>query len=206
MQSELDIFASAIHDAKNQLFFAESAAANLEFERGIDTSAIRGAIEQASNRLVRALAFYRVMRDGIGLNILPVAVSALLEDGLAACQAQVDGLGIAVDLACECDEIWPLDRDLVIDMITNATQNAARHARRQVRVSARLEDGWLTVRVEDDGPGFATLDEARIHQRGIGLYVAQRIAALHQRHGRQGEVRLRNQGSLGGAVFELCLP
>lgn len=206
MQSELDIFASAIHDAKNQLFFAESAAANLEFERGIDMSQIRGAIEQASNRLVRALAFYRVMRDGVGLSILPVPVSSLLEDGLAACQAQIDGLGIDVEVNCECHDIWPLDRDLVIDMITNATQNAARHARQRVKVSARVEDGMLVLRVEDDGKGFATLDESEIHKRGIGLYVAQRIAALHRRRDRCGEVRLRNHGSLGGAVFELCLP
>lgn len=206
MQSELDVFASAIHDAKNQLFFAETAAARIEYDHKFDMSAVRGAIEQASNRLVRALAYYRVMRDGVGLSLMPISVPTLIEDGLAACLAQIESLGIDVGVECQVDDIWPLDRDLVIDMITNATQNAGRHARGRVLVSAHVEDGLLVLRVEDDGPGFATLNEDDIHKRGIGLYVARRIAALHARHGRCGDVRLRNGGRLGGAVFELCLP
>ena len=97
---------------------------------------------------------------------------------------------------------WPLDRDLVTDMLNNAIQNAGRHAGSHVHLDARLDDGWLVLSVEDDGPGFATLPPPY----GTGLMVAERLAALHVRRGRQGSLLLRNGAGQGGARFELRLP
>lgn len=206
MRDEIDVLASAIHDAKNQLFYAETAAAEIEFRENVDLSAVRGAIDQAGNRLLRALTFYRVLTDGVSLGITPVAVCSILEDGLAVCAAQLGQFGVEVDFDCTVNEVWPLDRDLIVDLISNAAQNAARHARSRIRVAAEVCEGALLFTVEDDGPGFASLDLAEIHRHGTGLYVAQRIAYLHVRDGRHGEVRLRNHGRLDGAVFELRLP
>jgi two-component sensor histidine kinase len=69
-------------------------------------------------------------------------------------------------------------------------------------LSVTSEDEWLYLVVEDDGPGFPTLPPAF----GIGLLVADRLAALHVQHGRQGSLTLSNESSLGGARFELRLP
>ena len=75
------------------------------------------------------------------------------------------------------------------------------HARSKMLLHAWNDDTCLHFRVEDDGSGFADLAT-----RGTGLLVAERIARLHQRQGKHGSLTLSNNGTLGGAVFELCLP
>jgi glucose-6-phosphate-specific signal transduction histidine kinase len=103
---------------------------------------------------------------------------------------------------CQVIDEWLLDRDLVTDMLNNAIQNAGRYARSKVHLQATVDDGWLLIRIEDDGPGFPTLPPPY----GTGLMVAHRLAALHVRKGRTGSLHLSNDASLGGARFELRLP
>jgi len=109
---------------------------------------------------------------------------------------------IALTATCTVVDEWLLDRDLVADMLNNAIQNAGRHARSRVHLDARLDDGWLLISVEDDGAGFSPLPPTS----GTGLAVAHRLAALHARQGRQGQLTLSNGAGLGGARFELRLP
>ena len=55
MQRLLDILASGVHDAKNQLFVAESIIAAAERTHGVDLAEARYAIEAAAGRLSRTL-------------------------------------------------------------------------------------------------------------------------------------------------------
>lgn len=109
---------------------------------------------------------------------------------------------INLTVQCTVFDEWPLDRDLITDMLNNAVQNAGRYARQSVRLSATTDDGWLSLIVEDDGPGFATLPP----DCGTGLMVAERLASLHTRRERHGSLTLTNDSALGGARFELRLP
>jgi two-component system, OmpR family, osmolarity sensor histidine kinase EnvZ len=78
-------------------------------------------------------------------------------------------------------------------LITNLTSNAFRHAQ-SVSISGTHTKGWLTLAVDDDGPGippesredvfrpFVRLDEARNQDEsgtGLGLSIAQDIARSH---------------------------
>jgi two-component system, OmpR family, osmolarity sensor histidine kinase EnvZ len=78
-------------------------------------------------------------------------------------------------------------------LITNLTSNAFRHAE-SVSVNGTHTKGWLTLTVDDDGPGippesredvfrpFVRLDEARNQDEsgtGLGLSIAQDIARSH---------------------------
>jgi K+-sensing histidine kinase KdpD len=103
---------------------------------------------------------------------------------------------------CSVRDEWPLDRDLMTDVLNNAVQNAGRHARKKVRLSAWGDETTLFFRVEDDGEGYADPEGGR----STGLIVAERIASLHERKQRHGSMHLSNGGELGGAVFELRLP
>jgi signal transduction histidine kinase len=202
MQHLLDTLASGIHDAKNQLFVAESLVAASEAKHGVDLGEARYAIEAAAARLSRMLATYRLMRRGAQLAIVPAIVDDLCAEVALAQQHHLATAGIELRIDCQvCDE-WPLDRDLVGDMLNNAVQNAGRFARSTVVLSALAEDNGLLLRVEDDGPGFASLPPPM----NTGLLVADRLAALHQRRGRSGNLRLDNTSPLGGARFELWLP
>ena len=205
MHTLLDVLASGVHDAKNQLFIAESQIAHAEARHGIELGEARYAIEAAASRLSRTLAAYNVLRKGATLAVTPVIISDLCDEVVLDQKRHLANEGIALTASCSVIDECLLDRDLVSDMLNNALQNAGRFARHKVLLTAACDAGDLVLRVEDDGPGFADLSEG-IPAGGTGLVVGQRLAELHARHGRQGRLILANGGSLGGAVFELRLP
>lgn len=102
-------------------------------------------------------------------------------------------------------------------LIVNLLDNAARHARTQVAVALGTDpdDGYVVLRVDDDGPGvpaaertrvferFVRLDDARARDHGgFGLGLAI-VADVARGHG--GTVRL-GDAPTGGARFEVRLP
>ena len=202
MQKLLDVLASGIHDSKNQLQAAESLIAVAERQHGIDLAEARYAIEAAANRLNRGLAAYRLFGSDAHIAMLPTVVADLCAEVALSQQFHLASAGLRLKVDCQTADEWPLDRDLVTDMLNNAIQNAARYARQEVHLSARLEDDVLCLRVEDDGPGFASLPPTL----GTGLLVGQRLAELHSAHGQCGHLTLNNNSALGGACFELRLP
>ncbi|MBR0566822.1 hypothetical protein J5J83_11930 [Azoarcus sp. L1K30] len=206
MHTVLDLISSGVHDAKNQLFLAESLLVRAEAEHGVALDEARYAIELAAQRLSRVLAAYRFER-GIGrLSISIVPVSELLEEAALVNRRHCEHLGLTLDVDDHADELRAFDRELVLDILSNALQNASRFARARVLLSAQIEDGFLCLRVEDDGPGFAAAEMDEQSSPGIGLFVARVLALQHVREGRHGRVELRNGGILGGGVFELYLP
>lgn len=206
MHRVLDILGSGVHDAKNQLFRAESLLVQAEAEHGIALGEARFAIELAALRLSRVLAAYKLQRHVETLSIGMASAGELLEEAVLVNRGHCERLGLEVSAHSTANEPWPLDRELVLDILSNALQNASRFARAQIRISARHDDGFLLLRVEDDGPGFEVPDIARMTRFGVGLFVAHELAALHRRHGRQGRIELHNGGELGGAILDLWLP
>lgn len=202
MQRLLDVLVSGVHDAKNQLFIAESLIAAQETRHGVDLGEARYAIEAAAGRLSRLLSTYRLFHHEARLAIVPTIVADLCEEVRIGQQAHLTRSGKTLTLTCEVIDEWALDRDLVLDMLNNAVQNAGRHARATIHLSVREDDGGLCFRIDDDGEGFAELPPLA----GTGLLVAGQLAALHQRRGRPGRLHLGNDSALGGARFELWLP
>ena len=202
MHKLLDILASGVHDAKNQLFIAESMIAASEATHGIAMGEARYAIESAATRLSRTLTAYHLLRHDAFAAVTPSIVSDICDEVMLAQHKHLAARNITLSVECSVLDEWPLDRDLITDMLNNAVQNAGRYARQTVRLSATTDDGWLCLSVEDDGPGFATLPP----EPGTGLMVAERLALLHTRRDRQGSLHLSNNGALGGARFELRLP
>lgn len=202
MQHTLDILATGIHDAKNQLFRAETLAADLESRLGVDLGEVRYAIEAAAGSLVSTLDAYRLLGHTATPVVQPTVVIDLIDEVVLDQRRHLVAAGLELDVLPAPADAWPLLRGPVMALLNNALQNAGRFARRQIRLGARIDDEALVLTVEDDGPGFATLPP----ESGIGLVLAERVAALHERHGRSGSLQLCNGGSLGGAVFSLRLP
>lgn len=207
VNSALDLLTSGVHDAKNQLFVAESHVVRAEAEHGIRLDEARFAIEQAAQRLNRILIAYRSQRGLLTLAVDMSRLEDVLDEAVLVAGPHCALAGLALESVCIDDDLqWPLDRERVLDVLSNAINNASRFARSQILLSARREGDELVMRVEDDGPGFDSTDPALMAQRGLGLFVAREIAQRHQRGQRSGCLLLSNGGTLGGAVFELRLP
>ncbi|WP_223385646.1 ATP-binding protein [Oricola cellulosilytica] len=99
-------------------------------------------------------------------------------------------------------------------LVTNLSSNAFRYADR-VEIVARNAKGWLTLTIDDDGPGipknrredvfkpFYRLDEARNLNdsgTGLGLSIARDVARSHG-----GDIVL-DESPIGGLRAELRLP
>jgi two-component system sensor histidine kinase PhoQ len=108
------------------------------------------------------------------------------------------------------------DKDDLTEALGNLMDNAAKWCRSQVRVSAVLDpqsgaSQKLRIVVEDDGPGIAAEDRARVIERGaradehtpghgLGLAMVRDMADVYG-----GRLEL-SASALGGARIELALP
>jgi signal transduction histidine kinase len=107
------------------------------------------------------------------------------------------------------------ERDALSRMVRNLVDNAARHARSRVEVGVRLDEGWVTLTVADDGPGIPAADRQRVFDRfvrldtdrsragggsGLGLAIVAEIVAAHR-----GSVTADERVG-GGALITVQLP
>jgi two-component system, OmpR family, sensor kinase len=114
------------------------------------------------------------------------------------------------------DAIVHGDRNWIEEIITNLVSNANRYAHGRVIVDVGSDDEHATLRVADDGDGFAPSVLDRVFDRfaradavrgrdgggaGLGLAI---VASIVRALG--GEVKAGNGGPLGGAFVEVSLP
>ena len=108
------------------------------------------------------------------------------------------------------------DRADLTELLGNVLDNACKWARGHVRITVDVDKGAdsraaLGLVIEDDGPGIAEHDRAKVLERGgradeatpghgIGLAMVHDTVALYG-----GTMRI-DSSSLGGARFELALP
>jgi len=121
---------------------------------------------------------------------------------------------IISQLACDEYEV-EIDGDRLTQILINVLENAIKHGREAGRVIvsvASLNDRYLEIRVDDDGPGVA-LDErepifepahrgAQTLAAGSGLGLAV-VRLMLQRIGGESDV---GESMLGGAQFRIRLP
>ena len=171
----------------------------------VDTLA---AALDAAGALTRLLAYYRASTGGLALDIDAHAPADLATDlvretaGAARCRVECR--------FAEAPTLWFYDESLIRMVLANALQNAQRFARTRVTFTVSLCADSLHFGVTDDGPGYPAAVLADVAAApvttggtGIGLRLAERVAALHVNAGRRGELRLANDG---GGVFALLLP
>jgi two-component system sensor histidine kinase KdpD len=107
-----------------------------------------------------------------------------------------------------------VDGMLLEQLFVNILENDAKHtpAGTSIRIVARVVEGRMQIRIEDDGPGLDEGSEERIFNRlergkkrstqgfGLGLAICKAIAELHG-----GSIRAE-QTPTAGACFALTLP
>lgn len=114
---------------------------------------------------------------------------------LTAVAAQVVGRHEArVTLRTDGAHVVSGDPTALARVVANLVDNAVRHAREQVVVGVREVAGEVELSVEDDGPGIAETDRARVFERftrldeargrdaggsGLGLAIARDVVVAH---------------------------
>lgn len=219
------LFASGIHEVKNQLFLLLSAVEEVRQEAWVkehpSAQHALGRLDQGGARiaqqLTRLLGLYRMAQGHYQLDIAYHDAVELLEDVVLEVKPLL-GQQHKVDLIVEGGEAQYgfFDREIVRGILLNALHNALQFCAARVRLSVSKENDCLCFSVEDDGPGYPPemLAAGAVQKKldfqtggtGLGLYFSSLTAALHQSKGKRGEISLQNGGALKGAVFVLRLP
>ena len=146
------------------------------------------------------------------IGVGPVGTGATDTGPAAECLA--DGRDPGEECALMSDVRIIGDAHAVRQAIDHLVTNAARHAHELVTVDIEVGPDAVVVHVDDDGPGIAPADRAKVLQRfvrldegrdrdaggaGLGLAVAAEVAAAHD-----GEVTI-DESALGGARVSLVL-
>ena len=119
--------------------------------------------------------------------------------------------GIALDADAPSDLVFRGEQQDLDEMLGNLLDNACKHARERVRAIAKVRDGRLVIRVDDDGPGLRPAQRDAVFDRGrrldeqgagsgLGLTIVAELAALYG-----GDIQLADS-PLGGLRAELTLP
>jgi len=230
--SPLSMFlASTAHDMKNSISVLSGTLERLldETPPAADDACPRMAqmaqmlyqTRRLNDKLMQLLALYKqVGTAAYPFDLQPVEVGQLGEQVLALGRVLLASRGIRIEFDIEPELVWHLDEDLAIGVLSHAVNNAVHYTRDRILLAACVRDGWLELRVEDNGAGYPgallAADDAGMdglggldfstNSAGLGLHFSREVARMHRHRGRSGAVRLENGGRLGGGCFILALP
>jgi two-component system sensor histidine kinase PhoQ len=154
---------------------------------------------------------------GVLLGQAPVDVAPIVTELRAALLKVYGNKDLLFEISVVPEAQFIGDRADLTELLGNLMDNACKWARGRVRVQVTVDFPAIDTRralhlcVEDDGPGIAETDRARVLQRGgrvdeatpghgIGLPMVHDTVALYG-----GSMRI-DASNLGGARFELELP
>jgi len=211
-----DMHAALMHELKNNLGQLTMTLDGMpvlgipEHDRKVDDA--RLICQRSVERLREALLVYKAADQTLRPFIdaySPLDMLRELRDNassLARNRLTVDTL-----VGDQVPDLWFFDWNLVELAMLNAIHNALAYARSGIRIEADMQEGYLAFTIRDDSEGYPQQVLASAGESvasggkgsGLGLRFARLIAELHENQGRNGTLRLYNDG---GAEFSLLLP
>lgn len=220
-----DFIASSIHDMKNSLNIQIGFLEELmnECQDKLDKPLLERLgqtsyeVSRMNVNLIQILSLYKLGKSIYPIDIAEQSVNEILEEVVLQNQSIMGYKGITVTVACEENCYWYFDRDLVTGILINALNNAYQYTTDKIHFLAKIRDGMLEIRVEDNGSGYSEsmLLENIAENKGIcfatgstglGFYFSSRVAMMHRNAGRQGNLSIENGGTYNGGCFVLTLP
>ena len=219
------LLASSIHEVKNSLNMLLNSVDRVLIENEVNNatnnllSQIKYEGQRVNDDLVGLLAIYRIQNEQYAINIDDYSVAGFLEENLEQHETMIRHRKIEKQLDCNNDLYWFFDRELITGVMSNVINNLYKYTKNKILISAEKEDGYLVVRVKDNGPGYP--EEMLIAHKntdkkksisfknsntGLGLYFSRLVAELHKNKGRSGYITTTNDGIDGGGCFSLYLP
>lgn len=198
------LMALVVHDLKNELGALEASLATLAARA--ETAAAASAHRQCAElrqRFIQFLTLYgpdAELRAHASDESPSASLLSLLERGrMLHPDLHFEAIGLETAPA-----FWYFDARLVRLALDAALHNAGRFAQKTITLQALERDGFLVLRIDDDGPGPGAVDPQALHATGLGTALCEAVGRAHHCGPRQGRARLFARPG-GGARFELWL-
>ncbi|MEN6331919.1 MAG: HAMP domain-containing sensor histidine kinase [Smithella sp.] len=222
-----DILASTLHDTKNSLGLLFNNLEDIISEcRGqkcpscIEFYKLQYEIKRLNHSFIRLLSLYKAEKSQLAFNIDYHSIREVLEDAAVQHEALLNAKGIEIEIDCDPVLFWALDRNLIAGVLDNIINNCFRYTKEKVKISSFTTNGYLVIRIEDDGPGYPSsmlfnensnpLFEKGIDfqtgSTGLGIYFSVMVSSLHVNNEKSGFISITNGGELNGGVFSIYIP
>jgi two-component system NarL family sensor kinase len=193
-----------LHDEAGHALTAAVLRLDLEIAKQLDGSAAIVALNRAREQLVECAQTLHAIAFNLRPRILEdFGLHAALRS-LARHITEQSALQVSFETSGDIWTLAEMEELALLRVVQEALTNAQKHAGAStVRISLHYEARWLTLRIEDDGVGFApgSLDSLAKRDR-ISLGV----------HGMRERIELLNGtfwigvGSVGGTLVSAVLP
>lgn len=223
-----DILASTMHDTKNSLGMLYNTLDTLIGqcqEKGCpvqkDHFLLQYELRRLNHNFIRMLSLYKAQKANFPISLDYHSVSDCLDEAIVVNEPLLTSKGIDIELQCPEDLFWSFDKELIMGILDSMLNNEYLYTKDKLMVSAKREEEYLVIRLEDNGPGYPDcflMDSRRkggpagshvsflTGSTGLGLYFSVLVAKSHTREGREGFIRTMNGGIYNGSVFSLYLP
>lgn len=217
------LMASTVHDVKNSLGLIENQLSKVicrldekDVESAEEIRRIQLECARINNGMVHMLGLYSMEAGQFLPTFEEVMVLDVVDDAISRHTAVLNALGIQIEVIDDLGGLWYMDANLIEGLLANVLTNSIRYTRTSLTFEIAEREGWLNIRIIDDGDGFpdsmlSMLDKPEtlcFHSgaTGLGIYFCQQIAHLHFDGKRRGNIALSNRVDPVGAVFDLWLP
>ncbi|MBJ7538122.1 HAMP domain-containing histidine kinase [Marinomonas sp. C1424] len=210
------ILASAIHESKNQvgtlLYQLQGLKDSLENKDGNQTkiTLIEESLKKLNDEWVEYLYLYRLASDGYELHVDTFLMEEFLDDQVFALQPSATAKNLKLDYQCDASLTGIFDERLMTAVVSTAVYNALRFAKSKIVITAKMDENFLVIAVEDDGNGFNPAEESEDNlldsNTGLGLYFAELSANAHIARETKGFIKKESSVNLGGASLCIYLP
>ncbi|WP_305857844.1 sensor histidine kinase [Balneatrix alpica] len=219
--SQLDVrlvLAGTVHESKNRLIHMQQLLEQLRAHPASQDGALASAlasleqdVRKVNHDLVRMLQLYRLHAHNYTLQPDSHMLLEFLEDQLFFFQPMLDTKDLHISIDADDELVAWFDATLMELTLSTILFNALDFAFKQIQIRAWATEGYVCIRISDDGQGFSEQSQERhgidaeLHT-GLGLTFARSVMAQHEAAGRLGEVVTGRDDTLGGAFVELRLP
>jgi len=223
-----DILASTMHDTKNSLGMLYNTLDTMIGEcqqKGCsvqqDHFLLQYELRRLNHNFIRMLSLYKARKAQFPINLDYHSACDCLDEAIVVNEPLLTSKGIDIELECPGDLFWSFDRELIMGILDSMLNNAYLYTKDKLTVSAKREEGYLVIQLEDNGPGYPDcflMDSRRksgsagshvsflTGSTGLGLYFSALVARSHTREGREGFMQTMNGAIYEGGVFSLHLP
>lgn len=195
-----------------------------------DADEYREAIEQViaeSDDIIRnfnaILMISRIEAGSQAANFSAVDLGSVIGDVVELYEPVAEEAGVKLGVAAQTPAVISGNRELIGQALSNIVDNAIKYSagngdKPSVDVSLVVENGAPTIRVEDTGPGIASIDRERVTERfvrleksrtqpgsGLGLSLAKAVMTFHR--GRLDlQSRRPEEGDSSGLSVSMLFP
>jgi len=220
------VLMSFIHDIKNSLLMSLSglnslydALDNLLPEQQDSFNQIQYELHRINSDLIQLLSLYKMETQLFSIHADQYNCYDFLEELIIRNTPLNKQASFSFKLECDQEIEWFFDRDLIASIINSTINNSIRYTHSEIILSAKINNNnFLEICIEDDGDGFPekmfihpddleTVINMKSGSTGLGLYFAEKIAAIHKNRDEKGSILIDNQSRFcGGGRFVLLLP